>query len=1149
MNLKSFLANETPLVAGETLIEANAGTGKTYTLCKIIERLIVEENIPVERILAVTFTKSAAEELSERVRKNLKDRKSKLAQHAGSEHSMLARAISNFDEARISTLHAFCKRLLEDFSFECGVRTESDLQTDDTPLRKQVALDFRRATFLDCNPFLAAISFTGALTTENLQNRNDQRPSSELAEEQDLEQLCEDATEQYFSLVGLWKSELKEIESFLFQHSANGAVAKECFEELKMRFLQAFKSSLKVPDFSVIRILRIALKEELKAKSNADNQAIPSFFSMSYSFLEKCKEIEDHLLVIFDKFSESKLHLLKAKLNLRTFNDLQTLVAESLTGKRGKALKTKVFAEFDAVLVDEFQDTDPVQFDILRMLFSQQDMQTSKLIFYIGDPKQSIYKFRGADLNNYLKIKDSLDPKNIFGLTKNYRSHPSLVTAVNNFLELKEKLGSKEENPKDEGGLFLDSRISFDGSTGDEDLANSKFFNTSNPTISPAAFNLRYAELLDKKETPDETAKRILNDMAREIIELLDPKNRAKIGGNQLKGSDIAILCRSNKQIDAVYEVLSSHLIPCTLLANRSIFQSQEALDIKCLMQALLEPGNQTLIRRVMASSLFSFNSEDFVTFSQDTNLWDFWANRFSSWSSLWKTQSFSYAFQAMLSDSFDDLSKIHGQDNSLELEKAPIQATVLQTKGGERRMTNYLHLGELLYQAELNGANSSPRNLLLWYLEQIENKTGIEESDCRLESDEDAIKVLTIHKSKGLQFPVTFIPFSWRTSNGRGLDDRKEEVRALYVALTRATSRLYLYHKEPKSNFKQSALSRCIPKDFKLAENYLSNLSSYFSLQNINDKKLENDYCGLNEFTDLKPSLLINEIPFGRITSSFSQKIKGDHTEKDHDESEIQKEIVSFEKRRGAHTFPAGTQAGNFFHEIFEVIDYQKEPDHSLLEKILSKHGLPHSLLEDAGKIILSTLSANLASHEGTPLKLNNISAPQRLPEIEFHLLGNDFCYNELATVINEIDPNCKFAGYLKRKSKVERSSNISFFKGFIDLTFEHDGKYYVLDWKSNLLSGEQNSFDQKGLLEEMEEADYILQYHLYLLALHRHLQNSHCPNYDYNHSIGGAYYLFLRGLVHPISVDDGIFFDKPPRDVMLAFDSYLTGQIEEKG
>jgi ATP-dependent exoDNAse (exonuclease V) beta subunit len=229
VNLKSFLANETPLVAGETLIEANAGTGKTYTLCKIIERLIVEESIPVERILAVTFTKSAAEELSERVRKNLKDRKSKLAQDAGSEHSMLARAISNFDEARISTLHAFCKRLLEDFAFECGVRTESDLQTDDTPLRKQVALDFRRATFLDCNPFLAAISFTGALTTENLQNRNDQKPSSELPEEQDLEQLCEDATEQYFSLVGLWKSELKEIESFLFQHSANGAASKKMF--------------------------------------------------------------------------------------------------------------------------------------------------------------------------------------------------------------------------------------------------------------------------------------------------------------------------------------------------------------------------------------------------------------------------------------------------------------------------------------------------------------------------------------------------------------------------------------------------------------------------------------------------------------------------------------------------------------------------------------------------------------------------------------------------------------------------------------------------------------------------------------------------------------------------------------------------------
>ena len=1145
MSLKTFVADKTSLVAGETLIEANAGTGKTYTLCKIIERLVVEEGIPIERILAVTFTKSAAEELRERVRKNLKDRKSKLTKDDGIQSTLLASAIRSFDEAKILTIHAFCNRLLEDFSFECGVRTESNLQTDDSPLRKQIALDFRRSTFSKCHPFLSAISFTGELTTENISKRKDLKSRSDLSEKQDLEQLCKDATESYNTLVGLWKSQLREIKNFLFEHSANGGKARNCFEELKMRFFQAFKSSVKIPDFSLIRILRIALKEEINAKQNAENQAIPSFFLNSYSFLDQCKEIEDHLLVIFDKFSESKLHLLKAKLNLRTFNDLQALVAESLTGKRGKALKAKVFEEFDAVLVDEFQDTDPVQFDILRMLFSQQDMQTSKLIFYIGDPKQSIYKFRGADLNNYLNIKDSLDPRNIFGLTKNYRSHPLLVTAVNKFLILKNTLSGKDEKQENDGGLFLDSRITFEGSTGDKELASSKIFNASNQTISNASFNLRYADLLEKKETPDETAKRILNDLCSEIIELLHPQNRANIGGNPIKGSDMAILCRSNKQIDEVYEALSSHLIPCTVLANRSIFQSQEAEDIKCLMQALLEPGNQTMIRRVMASPLFSFNSDDFVTFSQDTNLWDFWTNRFSSWSSLWKTQSFSYAFQAMLSDSFDDLSKINSPGDSRQLEKAPIQATVLQTKGGERRMTNYLHLGELLYQAELNGANSSPRNLLLWFLEQIENRNEIEESDCRLESDEDAIKVLTIHKSKGLQFPITFIPFSWRTSSGKGLDEKKEEVRALYVALTRATSRLYLYHREPKRNFSQSALSRCIPENFKLAENYLSKLPSYFSLQNINDKKLKNDYFELNESTDFKPSVFTNNIPFGRITSSFSQKVKGDHTDKDHDESENQKEVIPFEKRQGVHAFPAGTQAGNFFHEIFEVIDYRKALDYSLLEKMLSKHGLPHSLVQEAENITLSTLHANLASHIGTPLKLNNIPAPQRLPEIEFHLLGNDFCYKELAT---DIDPKSKFAVYLKRKSKVERSLNISFFKGFIDLTFEHDEKYYVLDWKSNLLSGEQNSFAQKGLLEEMEESDYILQYHLYLLALHRHLKNSNCPNYNYDNSIGGAYYLFLRGLVQPISSDDGIFFDKPPKQVMLAFDSFLTDKMEER-
>ena len=118
---------------------------------------------------------------------------------------------------------------------------------------------------------------------------------------------------------------------------------------------------------------------------------------------------------------------------------------------------------------------------------------------------------------------------------------------------------------------------------------------------------------------------------------------------------------------------------------------------------------------------------------------------------------------------------------------------------------------------------------------------------------------------------------------------------------------------KNPKGISPNPHLADASPEDFKLAENYLSNLSSYFSLQNINDKKLENDYCELNEFTDLKPSILTNDIPLGQNNFFLFSKIKGDHTEKDHDESEIQKEIVSFEKRLGAHTFPAGTQAGNF--------------------------------------------------------------------------------------------------------------------------------------------------------------------------------------------------------------------------------------------
>jgi exodeoxyribonuclease V beta subunit len=272
---------------------------------------------------------------------------------------------------------------------------------------------------------------------------------------------------------------------------------------------------------------------------------------------------------------------------------------------------------------------------------------------------------------------------------------------------------------------------------------------------------------------------------------------------------------------------------------------------------------------------------------------------------------------------------------------------------------------------------------------------------------------------------------------------------------------------------------------------------------------------------------------------------VKGQNKDKDFDEREDTPEnlILPTAERKCAHAFPAGTQAGNFFHEVFENIDFMKVEHLETVELLLKKHGINKADPIIAHEIILATLNAQLNKHKGESLRLCELEKKDLIAEMEFHINAPDFNFKELGNHLAEVNPECPFAQYLQKTNELNPIQiDQRFLKGFIDLTFKKDNQFFILDWKSNLLTGQQNGFESKILRSAMDDSDYVLQYHLYTLALNRFLKNTLQNEYRYSENFGGVYYLFIRGMHRPKQADDGIFFDCPKESLIDAMDHFLT-------
>jgi exodeoxyribonuclease V beta subunit len=1081
-------------LGGTSLVEASAGTGKTHAITLLVVRLILERQLEPSEILVMTFTEAATAELRVRIRRRLHHALDVLRGQPGE------LAETDPDLVRV------CERFRDAASLE---------------RLKRAVLGLDEAPITTIHGFCHRVLYDHAL-------RTDAPYGAELVK--DLEELDEDV-----------------IYDFWHRYVAQ---TPDLFDDL--------------PDAPLARLR--ALLREVRRHTRAELVPEPT---------EPVMELDRD----FVRYALEQLALRKEQQGVFGFDDLLSRVAAALSGPGGRTLAAGLRERFKAALIDEFQDTDPVQWEIARRLFADGGLP----LFLIGDPKQAIYGFRGADVFTYLAAAGSARRST---MRVNWRSDPGLVAAVNQLF----------------GGpdTFVFREISSNAIAPRPGALNSFFA----PNASGAA---SLELLLVKRENPsaplskpnaDHQAPRIV---AAEIARLLT--GGTKLRGRDVMASDVAVLTRDNRQCFLVQDALRDLGINSVVISDKSVWTSEEAVDLERVLDGVLEPGSGSARKCALATTLIGEDAASIDRLDDEPERLEVWLERFQSWQELWSGRGFLRMFRQLLRE-------VGAADR------------LLGQQGGERRLTNLLHLGELLERASVE-RQLGPAALLDWLGEQRRDDSNRgEHTEIRLESDSDAVKVLTIHKSKGLEFPIVYCPFLWSgslVSNSVGtprlfheggkafLDvdvekDRRqvhidiakregvaEEIRLSYVALTRAQHRCSIIWAAAR-NHGAAAFSFVWRPDPALSSggdlklNRLDKLSDADIARDF--EQIAADSGGAIAFRWLpwrhtaeplpRPAPETRPLSARRIempiraferTESFSgltrhahdarseMLAEPDELARDHDEETV---LFTDTSSEGAAEpivladFPRGARSGNFFHEIFETIDFVDAEGIDILEVATQKFesfgfarefsGKKRDLL--LGQAVRAVTDALDAPLDATGLSLAHVAREQRFSELEFRMpvarAGERVSPELLAAAFAEHPSPVVPASYAERLKTLGFESLRGYLKGFIDLVFVHEGRWYVVDYKTNHLGDTLAEYDAARMQREMADSHYYLQYHLYSLAVDRFLRRVE-PGYTYETGFGGVYYLFIKGMKQGRRT--GVFFEKPPAARLAALSALFDG------
>ena len=1251
---------------GASLIEASAGTGKTYTIVNLYIRLLLGHGckpLGVEQILVVTFTNAATGELKERIRQRL--RKAYLDFFASASKDAfiqqlidqsdnveldcqrLALASKQMDEAAVYTIHGFCHKALTEHAFESGAMYEQSFILDESEWLKIAAEDYWRKHVVTLPQHTLQLLLKHWATPDAMIKGIGRLLSQHAAPHQtkDIDAAIKSVdqyAQQVTKLKRWWLS--NDVSLQLSKANLNGRAKLGKLPTLQN--MQAFcKSDLLQIDFDKTGWQLFSPKQMAKAaKKGSEDLSHLDFsqFELLQSMLLRCQQnitlaFSQHAMLVVS--ANLKSH--KDMLHLLSPDDLLTGLQRAISQQAGtddNTLANTIRQNYPAALIDEFQDTDPVQFEVFQGIYgaSQQgpdsghcdnnssDNNTELSIeinqgassknnsgtiskdssrlstscwIMIGDPKQAIYAFRGADIFTYIKAKEWVDNKRHFTLATNWRSAPKLVNGINQLFENSRK------------GFLFEQSIPFYPVKAGQDFEGLTL-------QGKVVESLDFQHLCSSENLPisaSDASNQLAIATANQISHWLQlaQTDQAQIKNRAITAGDCCVLVRNRNEAQVIKNALSAVNVASVFLARKSVFATQIAADVFRLLKALSQPTDERLLKAALMSKLFTFNAQQLDTLFNDESSWqDVLEQRFY-WHQTWQKQGLIRAINQVL------------QHFNVE------QGLIKHQPDGLRRVTDLRHLTELLQQQSLQLVGEA--QLIHWFEScLLEPDHNSDNQQVRLESDANLVQIITLHSSKGLEFPLVFIPFasSYKTAqqalyhndeqqlevdfliqeqNLQKADFERlaEDIRLFYVAVTRAVYycsigvwNISLGKSKKVSGFGQSALG-CLLMSAKDQPDSHSQDNAEVAItdQHISQRiqalsaKCELSYRHFTQAQSESPQGLASQdsdaellklkalnltrpvIRAWRLTSYSAISSQQVHLDmpapgqdegqdqvlnlllnQEQDEALTEQSSLNSELAQNPFSFERGANAGSFLHGVLENIDLQKpeqlaevitqqsiwfgigEQWHDCLENWLTDVLLaPFNVEAEAEQVPEQVPETNTQTPS---ISLSKLSAKQVKVEMEFHMPLHEVKVSGFNHIINQ------YFKQHKRDYQFEQLNGM--IKGFIDLMFEFEGKFYVADYKSNHLGDSYDNYHYSAMEQAMTGHDYHLQAILYTLALHRWLKHK-LPNYDYNTHVGGAYYLFIRGMSQVVP-GNGVYFVLPEKAMIEALDDLFLGKLLSK-
>ncbi|MBM9518694.1 exodeoxyribonuclease V subunit beta [Desulforhopalus vacuolatus] len=1183
--MEEFDAVHLKLEKGVYLVEASAGTGKTYAIAMLVLRFVAELGLEIDHILIVTFTRAATAELRARVRQRLVDGWLILSGESADADATLTAwaqtipdakrtearirlklALANIDQAAVFTIHSFCQRMLREHALESSQPFDSELLTDTGAVVQEVVDDFWRENLYSVSNLAGSILREVAGTPEELLKTVSQAKGKgtllpetmpPFAEAEDTlnaavadfcewwaehgEELCDQYAKD--EKAGLFNKKLKDGWPVLLDGLAQMRAGTGAPEDLSILDPEV----LTEPDSGLLQKVKL---RKLGKEGFCESRIFPPPETLK-ALIEALGTLKLSCRWQLAGTLRKEVRRRMGRTGSLSYDDLIHNVVASLKSDGGALLQESLAQRFGAALIDEFQDTDSDQYYIFSRLF----VDGKHLLFLIGDPKQAIYSFRGADIHSYFQARSSADYQ--LTLKKNYRSHPRMVEGINQLFKGREK-----------PFLYEEEKLPFYPV---QALKETEIAGFSGPDVEEAS-GLEYWVLPEpengKRWSSGKAQDCICAHLVAEISHLLtdDRWNISNNGENRpLVPQDIAILVRKNSVAADYVNALANAGIPAVTLSRDSVYASEECRELLLLLQAILEPSRQRQFKAGLALRWFGMNGQELRAVCEDEDVFGAWRVRMAEYQRQWREESF-FAMMVCL------------------LREEEVYHRLITQRRGERIISNIQQLLSLA-RDEAEDRRLGPLELFQWLRRRREDESR-EEAELLLESDEAAVQVVTMHKAKGLEYGIVFCPDLWRPIDllksetnqivvwdggdmvldlGSKEFDRHREMarwenqaealRLLYVAVTRAKLRCYVVWADcsAKGRALDSFLSPLSWLLFGLRQNANGRVTPLARDEQLRilQQAADGSGTGLRELENVPPQsvktspggnkkLSVREVSRKLVTdwqrSSFSSLSRlSDYEHEGSSETAGEEGNTASIPLTG---LPAGPHFGNLIHGLLEEHSFSELSQIEKNEKFVKRcHELSRRFgvqveTEKLALLLRNVMQGSLTPPEaaGECFSLAQIADTVCLKEMEFYMNLGHCEAADLGSLL-AADP----AVTSLRPHALEGCLT-----GFIDLLCEYDGRYYLLDYKSNYLGDRLADYEGESLCGAMRAHNYGLQYWIYTLVLHRWL-GRRIENYNYAQHFGGVFYLFVRGMTP--GGTGGIYTARPDEKLLREFDR-ITGK-----